>query len=94
MRGTFVKVLNFDKGFFMRNIITDNLVISTKEKSLREARQRLDSRCGVTCEDFSSVEMTKKRGKTSEQDKKSILLMLFCISLISFKSLVMNMHSV
>jgi hypothetical protein len=24
-----------------------------KEKSLRETRQRLDSRCGVTCEDFS-----------------------------------------
>jgi hypothetical protein len=36
-----------------------DFVISTEEKSSREARQRLDSRCGVTCEDFSSVEMTR-----------------------------------
>ncbi len=28
-------------------------VISTKEKSPQEALQRLDMRCGVTCEDFS-----------------------------------------
>ncbi|PIF34129.1 hypothetical protein CLU81_4763 [Flavobacterium sp. 9] len=35
-----------------------DFVISTEEKSSREARQRLDSRYGVTCEDFSSVEMT------------------------------------
>ena len=35
------------------------IVISTKEKSPREALQRLDFRCGVTCEDFSFVEMTK-----------------------------------
>jgi hypothetical protein len=33
-------------------------VISTKEKSSREGRQRLDFRCRVTCEDFSFVEMT------------------------------------
>jgi hypothetical protein len=33
-------------------------VISTKEKSSQVTRQRLDSRCGVTCEDFSFVEMT------------------------------------
>jgi len=35
-----------------------------KEKSSRDARQRLDSRCGVTCEDFSSVEMTRLGLKT------------------------------
>ena len=34
------------------------LFISTKEKSSQEARQRLNSRCGVSCEDFSFVEMT------------------------------------
>ena len=35
-----------------------NFVISRNEKSSREARQRLDSHCGVTCEDFSFLEMT------------------------------------
>ncbi len=34
-----------------------NLVISTKEKSHQEARQRLDSDYGVTYGDFSSVEL-------------------------------------
>ena len=45
----------------MKNYIKVTLrifVISTKEKSSREALQRLDFRYGVTCGDFSFVEMT------------------------------------
>jgi len=38
--------------------IYTKFVISTKEKSPQEALQRLDIRYGVTCEDFSFVEMT------------------------------------
>jgi hypothetical protein len=47
-------------GFFLLFVSCSNriFVISTEEKSSRETRQRLDFRDGVTCEDFSSVEMT------------------------------------
>jgi hypothetical protein len=52
--------------FFARNgtrsqSFFNNIVISTKEKSSRVALQRLAYWNGVTCEDFSFVEMTRLR---------------------------------
>jgi len=44
--------------FFYKKHFQHIIVISTKEKSSPETRQRLDFDCGATCEDFSFVEMT------------------------------------
>ena len=45
--------------FFLNLDLFAFFVISTKEKSPREARQRLAYWTGVTCGDFSFVEMTR-----------------------------------
>ncbi|MDY0988386.1 hypothetical protein SOM12_13240 [Flavobacterium sp. CFBP9031] len=54
----------------MSNLI---FVISTKEKSSRETRQRMDYYCGATYGDFSFVEMTRLRDKALRAYVKSAL---------------------
>ena len=55
--GAFILVVRFMVVIGL-NFSLRNLVSSTKEKSPQEARQRLAYWSGVTCEDFSFVEMT------------------------------------